>query len=107
MGDVLASIAEDFDADLYTGEQAQRIVCVAADIERFAITLKTLAMRRVDQTDQWKRDGFRSLQAWLAGTTGTTMTDAHGTVELGAQLESLPRSPRQRRKASSRQARPR
>ena len=90
VNDVLASIAEDFDADLYTGKQAQRIVCAAADIERFAVTLKTLAMRRVDQTDAWKRDGARSPQAWLANTTGTTMSDAYGTVELGEQLEHLP-----------------
>ena len=90
VSDVLAKIAVDFDADLFTGKQAQRIVCAAADVERFAVTLKTLAMRRVDQTDAWKSDGARSPQSWLANKTGTTMSDAYGTVELGEQLEQLP-----------------
>jgi hypothetical protein len=90
INDDLAAIVADFDADLYTGRQAQRIVCAAADLERFAITLKTLAMRRVDQTNAWKHDGARSPQGWLADKTGTTMSDASGTVELGAQLEQLP-----------------
>jgi hypothetical protein len=72
------------------GKQAQRIVCAAADIERFAVTLKTLPMRRVDQTNAWKQDGARSPQGWLADKTGTTMSDASGTVELGEQLEQLP-----------------
>ena len=90
VNDVLAALVGEFDADLFTGRQAQRIVCAAADIERFAVTLKTLAMRRVDQTDAWKADGARSPQSWLANTTGTTMSDAYGTVELGEQLEHLP-----------------
>ncbi|HEY3831149.1 MAG TPA: DUF222 domain-containing protein [Acidimicrobiia bacterium] len=90
VNDVLASIAEDFDGDLFTGKQAQRIVCAAADIERFAVALKALAMRRVDQTDAWKSDGARSPESWLANKTGTTKSDAHGTVEFGAQLDDLP-----------------
>jgi hypothetical protein len=89
VNDVLASITEDFDGDLYTGKQAQRIVCAAADLERFAVALKALAMRRVDQTDAWKADGARSPESWLANKTGTTKSDAHGTVELGAQLDDL------------------
>ncbi|HEY1739362.1 MAG TPA: DUF222 domain-containing protein, partial [Acidimicrobiia bacterium] len=90
INDDLTAIVADFDADLYTGKQAQRIVCAAADLERFAVTLKTLAMRRVDQTNAWKADGARSPQGWLADKTGTTMSDASGTVELGEQLEQLP-----------------
>ncbi|HEY3832670.1 MAG TPA: DUF222 domain-containing protein, partial [Acidimicrobiia bacterium] len=90
VNDVLASVTEAFDGDLFTGKQAQRIVCAAADIERFAVALKALAMRRVDQTDAWKHDGARSPESWLANKTGTTKSDAHGTVEFGAQLDDLP-----------------
>ena len=48
---ILSTLVGDFDADLFTREAGQRIVSTAADIERFAVTLKQLAMRRVDQTD--------------------------------------------------------
>ncbi|HEY3830753.1 MAG TPA: hypothetical protein VGO03_00515, partial [Acidimicrobiia bacterium] len=90
VNDILAAVVGDFDGDLYTGKQAQRIVCAAADAERLAVTLKTLAMRRVDQTDAWKNDGARSPESWLANKIGTTMSDARGTVEFGAQLDALP-----------------
>jgi hypothetical protein len=92
VNDVLAAVVGEFDGDLYTGRQAQRIVCAAADAERLVVTLKTLAMRRVDQTDAWKSDGARSPQSWLADKTATTLSDAYGTVEFGAQLEQLPAS---------------
>ncbi len=89
VSDDLAKLAGGFDADLLSGKQAQRVVCAAADIERFAVTLKT-AMRRVDESGAWRSDGSRSAVRWLAAKTGTSMAEACGTVELGEQLESLP-----------------
>ncbi len=86
----LAVLSAELDADVLTGKQAQRVVCAGSDIERFGVMLKTLAMRRVDATDAWKHAGARSAQAWLANTTGTTMSDAYATVELAEQLEQLP-----------------
>ena len=46
INDELAKLCAGFDAGLLTGRQAARVVCAAADIELFALTLKTLAMRR-------------------------------------------------------------
>ncbi len=86
----LAVLSAELDADVLTGKQAQRLVCAGSDIERFGVVVKTLAMRRVDATDAWKHAGARSPQAWLANTTGTTMSDAYATVELAEQLEQLP-----------------
>src|SRR5436190_382844 len=89
IGDDLAKLAANFDAGLLSGRQAQRVVCAAADIERYALVLKTLAMRRVDATGAWRNDGARSPQRWLANTTGASLGEAHGTVALGEQLEAL------------------
>src|SRR5581483_1207066 len=69
---------------------AQRVVCATADIERFASAIKTLAMRRVDESGVWRTDGARTPAGWLANTTGATWGEAIGTVELGEQLERLP-----------------
>src|SRR5207253_3334165 len=85
--DDLAGLTRDFDAGVLDGKQAQRVVCAAADIERFAVTIKTLAVRRVDETGAWRTDGSRSPQKWLARTTHTSLSDAYGTLELGEQLD--------------------
>ena len=90
VNDVLAKLAANFDADLLTGKQAARVVCAAADVERFASALKTLAMRRVDESGVWRTDGARTPAGWLADKTGASFGEAIGTVTLGEQLEQLP-----------------
>src|SRR6185437_16019128 len=41
-------------------------------------------------TGAWRSDGSTTPARWLAKKTGTSTSDAIGTVELGEQLEALP-----------------
>ena len=87
---VLAELSGEFDARLLSGQQAGRVVCAAEEIERYSLVLKTLAVRRVDESGVWRVDGSRSPQKWLANKTGTSLGEAYRTVELAEQLEELP-----------------
>ena len=87
---VLAKLSAEFDARLLSGQQAGRVVCAAEEIERYSLVLKTLAVRRVDESGVWRVDGSRSPQKWLANKTGTSLGEAYRTVELAEQLEELP-----------------
>ena len=61
------AFAGSFDADVLDGSCAKRVVALATELERYAVALKTLAMRRVDVTgvpSQWIAAGLDATLAF-------------------------------------------
>jgi hypothetical protein len=83
-------LALSFDADVLDGNQAKRAVAAADALERYAVAMKTLAMRRVDVTGAWSLGGDRSAERWLARVSGVSIGEAANVVAAGEQVEHLP-----------------
>ena len=83
-------ISESFEPKDVSGEEAEKIVGVADDLERLFATIKLLACRRVDETGQFERHGCRSAGTWLAGVTGDPVGRAVSGIELLKAAERHP-----------------
>jgi hypothetical protein len=59
-------------------------------LERLATSAKTLLARRVDESKQWKREGFRSAAEQLASLGGTTIGAARDALAVSSAVRSLP-----------------
>jgi hypothetical protein len=59
-------------------------------VERLAASAKTLLARRVDESMQWKRQGFRSAAEHLAALGDTTVGAARDTLGVSQRIASLP-----------------
>jgi hypothetical protein len=84
-------LAATFDAHQLDGLSAKVVVDLAAQLERSAVAIKLLAMRRVDETGTWVT-GNKSPEQWLARVTGTTIGEAAGVVTTARRLETLPQA---------------
>ncbi len=63
---------------------------VFARIERLGVAGKAVAARRVEATQVWRQEGFRSAASWMAAKTGTTTGQATATLETAKRMEDLP-----------------
>ena len=79
-----------FDADVFDANQAKRAVVAADALERYAVAMKVLAMRRVDVTGAWSLGGDRSAERWLSRISGVSIGEAAGVVAAGEQIDHLP-----------------
>jgi hypothetical protein len=87
----LRYVVRELDASRLDGAQARRLVEDLAGLERLAAAGRVIAMRRVDETRSWAKDGaYRDAATWLASTTGSTVGQARSTIETAARLEDLP-----------------
>ncbi len=87
LGEVLPATAKD-------------LVEVGEQIERTGRILKLMASAIVDATAAWKGDGDRSLEDWLARTTGSSKTEATRTAATGRRLRKLPKVARAARQGA-------
>ena len=79
-----------FDAALLSAVDATTVVADAAAIEYMAATVKALAGARVAETGCWRERGARSAADDLARTTGTSVSGARETLNVGRRLASQP-----------------
>ena len=80
----------EFDPRLLTGEAAADLVRILAEAERTVVAAKTLAARRVEETNLHKRRGHRDAAQWLASETGDSTSDSAGMLAAARQMEELP-----------------
>lgn len=90
MKEAMTVFATGFDADAYSGEEARAIVKVAAAIEHIAATIKALAAVRAAQSNDHKAAGHRTAEEHLAHSTGTSLSGARDTLNLGRRLSRQP-----------------
>ena len=92
LGEVLAtvrSLVAGFHGGLAAHEAAE-VVEQCAEAERLLAALRVLAAATLEDKALWRREGFRSVAAWMASKTGTAVGPAIGTMEMAGLLAGLP-----------------
>ncbi|MBO0748119.1 MAG: DUF222 domain-containing protein, partial [Acidimicrobiaceae bacterium] len=86
----LESIVQAFDPDLVDSAQATRLVDTFTRGERLCSAGRALAARRVQTTNAWKAEGFRSAAEWFAAKTKSSQAAANDTLNTAEQIQALP-----------------
>src|SRR5262245_56638343 len=63
---------------------------LGAKIERLGNAVRLAGVSATVAGGTWEGEGDRSAASWVASTTGTSMSDAIGTVATAQQLTELP-----------------
>jgi hypothetical protein len=93
LGEVLAavrSLVAGFEVGGLDAPEAARVVERCAEAERLLAALRVLAAATLEDKALWRREGFRSVAAWMASKTGTAVGPAVATMEMAALLADLP-----------------
>jgi Domain of unknown function (DUF222) len=69
---------------------AVQVVERCAEAERLFAALRVVATATLENTTVWRREGFRSVAAWMASKTGTPVGPAIATLEMAGLLKDLP-----------------
>src|SRR5687767_14909740 len=88
----LAGFARRLEPGCFTGPEAVRLVAQFGEAERLAGVCKTLLAARVAETNQWRRDGDRSPEVWLARQSGSTVGAAKDALATVERLKSQPKT---------------
>jgi hypothetical protein len=86
----LRSFVSEVDVDGLEAHEAARVVELCAQAERMLAALRVSAAATLTDKALWRREGFRSLPAWLAAKTGTAVATAGAALEMAGQLADLP-----------------
>ncbi|HEV7687728.1 MAG TPA: DUF222 domain-containing protein, partial [Acidimicrobiia bacterium] len=93
LDEVLASIrsvAAGVEVDGLEAQDAARVVERCAEAERLLAALRVIAAATLIDKAVWRREGFRSVAAWMASKTGSAVGTAIATMEMVEQLDRLP-----------------
>jgi hypothetical protein len=85
---LVRSVVGGIDVDGLEMSEAARLVEDCA--ERLLAALRILVTATLEHSAVWRREGFRSLAAWMAAKTGTAVGPALKTLEMAKLLEDLP-----------------
>jgi Domain of unknown function (DUF222) len=85
--DELAEAVEALDTDGLDASRARRVFDAAADIERLGANTKTLAAKRLAQTNAWQGEGDRTMAHYVARKTGASLAQATDTVKTAQRLD--------------------
>jgi hypothetical protein len=87
---VLARIVASLESERYSGEDSVRWVRLFTRVERCGVAGKTLAARRVGESNLHRRSGHRSAAEYLAAETGDSVGETKDLIRLGEQLGDQP-----------------
>lgn len=93
LGELLAlvrSVAGGIDVDGLDVPDAVRVVEECAEAERVLAALRVVVTATLESKAVWRREGYRSVAAWMAAKTGTPVGPAVATLEMAKLLENLP-----------------
>ena len=88
--EALAVLVAALDAGDLPACEGRRLVELGARLERLGHAVRLAGTASVAAAGTWEGQGHRSAAEWLARTTGTSMSDAIGTVSAAEQLDRLP-----------------
>lgn len=88
--EALRQAVGQLDPDGLTPHEASRLLQAFDQVMRTAATGSTLLARRVEDGEEWRRQGYRSAAEWLAATTGSSLGSARRKVETSKALKDLP-----------------
>lgn len=72
-----------------TSSQVNAVLAQVVVLERMAASARVLLSKRAAESDQWKREGFRSAAEWLAAQQGTSTGRAKADLETSERLDGL------------------
>lgn len=93
LGEVLGlvrSLVGEVDVGGLDAEAAAVVVEQCAEAERLLGALRVSAAATLADKALWRREGFRSVAAWMASRTGTAVGPAITALEMAARLGDLP-----------------
>ncbi len=93
VGDVessLVAVVGSIDPDVVPASEATRLVARLDRIARTASAARTLLARRMADSLEWQRKGFRSPEEHLAAVAGTSLSAAKTDLATSEALRSLP-----------------
>jgi len=93
LGEVVAavrSLVAGFEVDGLAAHEAAEVVEQCAEAERLLAALRVSAAATLEDKALWRREGFRSVAAWMASKTGTAVGPAIATLEMAGLLDGLP-----------------
>ena len=83
------SLVAGFEVDGLAAHEAAQVVEQCAEAERLLAALRALAAATLEDKALWRREGFRSVAAWMASKTGTAVGPAIATMEMASLLADL------------------
>ena len=84
------SLVAGFEADGLAAHEAAQVVEQCVEAERLLGAVRLLAATTLEDNALWRREGFRSVAAWMASKTGTAVGPAIATMEMAGLLADLP-----------------
>ena len=88
--EAIASFVAGFQPSRYSGDDAATLVSSFTRAEHLCSAGKTLAAKRVAESNRHVASGHRSAAEWLARQTGASMGEAIDLLALGEALEFQP-----------------
>jgi hypothetical protein len=82
--------AQQFDVDTLAPSEAAEMVGACTEIEASISSIKALSAVRSADSDQWKRDGYRSAADELAHRAGMGPSSARRLLDTGRRLAARP-----------------
>jgi hypothetical protein len=86
----IRSLVAGVEVDGLDAPCAAQIVERCAEGERLLAALRVVATATLTDKALWRREGFRSVAAWMASKTGTAVGPAIATLEMAGCLGDLP-----------------
>lgn len=72
-----------------TSSQVNAVLAEVVVLERLASSARVLLSKRAAESQQWKREGFRSAAEWLAAQQGTSTSRAKADLDTSERLDGL------------------
>ncbi len=89
-GEIVKTFVAGLESARYSGADSVSLVAFFTEIERTAVAGKTLAARRVEESNVHLLRGHRSAAELLAAQTGDSVGEARELIRLGRQLVDQP-----------------
>ena len=86
----LRNLVDDLEPDQVPGRHAVDLMRLLDRIERVAASAKAQAMRRIAETDLWRKAGARTPAEWLARETGVKLSEAIRALETAQVSATQP-----------------
>lgn len=72
-----------------TSAHVNQVLSHVVAVERMASSARVLLAKRAAESEQWKREGFRSAAEWLASQQGTSTGRAKADLDTSERLDGL------------------
>lgn len=87
---LIRSVVSGVDVDGLEVAEAARLVEQCVEAERLFAALRVVVAATLEHKAVWRREGYRSVGAWMAAQTGSAVGPAIASIEMAKLLGDLP-----------------